>query len=141
MKILLITLVALSSLSVYAKADCSIYSSGPVTKKLEKVLKKKGYNLTKNKAAPFQLKYDQSDVEDTYLEITPPNRIKIVTRKIGTYTAFNIWDGEEQVAYAYGEASSLLFRSDYYIPTQGNKDRSYRRAVRDLKRSLEDCIY
>lgn len=79
MKTLIITLIALSSLSVFAKADCSICSSGPVTKKLEKVLKKKGYTLTKHKTAPFQLKDDQSDAEDTYLEITPPNRVRIVT--------------------------------------------------------------
>jgi hypothetical protein len=142
MKTLLFTLITLSSLSAFAKADCSIYSNGPVTEKLEKVLKKKGYELTKNqKSATFELDYDQSDVEESYLLVSPPNYVRVVRKKIGTYTAFNILENGKHFAFAYGEASSILFRSENYEPTKRNKARSYKKAVRDLKRNLEDCRY
>lgn len=142
MKIItLVSAIVFSSFSASANVDCKIYSTEPLGSKLEHVLKEKGYDLSQNKDATFQLKLNQGDVEDPIILISPPSGLKILKKKIGSFTSINIQEGEAFRAYAFGEASSRFFRSDDYEPTVKNKNRSYKRAVRNLKRNLEDCRY
>lgn len=139
--ITLLSVMILISFSALANVDCKIYSKSPLTSRLEQVLNEKGYQLSQDKDAPFLLKLDQGDVVDPIILIASPSGLKVLKKKIGSLTSVNIQEGETFVDYAYGEVSSRFLRSDDYQPTVKDKNCSFKKALRNLKSSLEDCRY
>lgn len=136
MKILiLILLTSISSLS--ALADCKMSIPEGSSDKLQKILKKKGFEVVWGQNSTFTLTLDQYNIIDPYIRIHY-GKVTLYNRVMGYSSQIDITRNGKFALQVLGDIKPI-FTGENYAPTDRQINRSYKKVLRKLKRDLPDC--
>lgn len=135
MKTLILFTLFVSSLPSFA--TCPIYSEAPVSKSLAKALETNDFVMTSDKKARYSLEQDGVDLATAALEVKN-GTARIIRKRWGFTTIFNIQKDQKFFHQSYGDAINI-FADEYYLPSIRLKNRSHRKAVRNLKENIPAC--
>lgn len=136
MKTLILTLLmSISSLSAFA--DCKMSIPAGSSDNLQKILKKKGFEVVVGQNSTFNLILDHYELIDPYVRIRY-GKVTFYDRVMGYSSQIDITRNGKFVLQVLGDIRPN-FPGENYSPTYRQIHRSYKKVLRKLKRELPDC--
>ena len=130
-------LLSLLSFSFSTLAACPIFSEAAVSKNIEKILNSHNFELTSDRSAAYTFEQDKVELVTPVVQIAY-GETRLYRRRNGYSTIFNIYKNDKFFHQSYGDAYNIFADLDY-VPTSNLKNRSLKKALRDLDEHLPRC--